>query len=119
MPEEIVLQPNAILAWCGFITAIGIAFGWLAKATRPLVKPIKEMRKNIDDIEEQQSACAKKFENDQERLDAQDKLLDRVEQDIKVLLESQVLLMKHAETGNCTGEVAEGRSKLESYLIHR
>ena len=37
----------------------------------------------------------------------------------KMIMKSVILLLKHAETGNCTGEVAAGRKELEDYLIDK
>lgn len=119
MPEQITIDTNAILAWCGLIAAIGIAIGWLAKAAKPLLKPFQNVQNELDDIEQRSITCAKKFANDDERLNEHEKMLTEAKEDNKIIMESIVLLMRHAETGNCTGEVAQGRQALERYLINR
>ena len=37
----------------------------------------------------------------------------------KMITKSVILLLKHAETGNSTGEVAAVRKELEDYLIDK
>ena len=62
---------------------------------------------------------AKKFANDEIRLNSHEEMLKELKADNKIIMESLALLMRHAETGNCTGEVAHGRQELEKYLINR
>ena len=119
MPEQITIDTNTILAWCGFITAVGIAIGWLAKAAKPLLKPFRNVQNELDDIEQRSISCARKFAHDDERIREHDETLGEIQNDNKIIMESIVLLMRHAETGNCTGEVAQGRQRLEGYLINR
>lgn len=112
MPEQIVLNTDTLLAWCAFIVGVGAAVGYLLKAAKPLTKPFKSMRKELTEIEEHRKVCDEKFKNDQQQLKA-------LQSDVKMMLEGQLLIMKHVETGNCTGEVADGRAKLEMYLVNR
>lgn len=119
MAEHIIIDTNTVLAWCGFITAVGVAIGWLAKAARPMLKPFKEMQCEIKEIEQRSEACAKRFTTDEERLNTHEQMLKELTADNKMILESIALLMKHAETGNNTGEVSQGRQELEKYLINR
>ena len=119
MPEQITIDTNTILAWCAAITAVGVAIGWLAKAAKPLLKPFRNVQTELDDIEQRSVSCAKKFEHDDERIREHDETLGEIQSDNKIIMESIVLLMRHAETGNCTGEVAQGRQRLEGYLINR
>ena len=119
MPEQIIIDPNAIIGWSAFIAAIGIAIGWIAKAMKPMLKPFKEMQCEIEEIEQRSKACAKRFTADEERLNTHEEMLKELTADNKMILESIALLMKHAETGNNTGEVSQGRQELEKYLINR
>lgn len=119
MPEEIVLHPNTLLALSAFVVSVGAAFGYFVKAAKPLIKPFQRLQKEVQDLESHSAHCDEKFENDQRQLQALKSDIDGMKIDIKMLLEASLLNMKHIETGNCTGEVAEGRVKLEKYLINR
>lgn len=112
MPDQIMIDTNAVYAWCIFIAAVGVAIGWLAKATKPMFKPFKELQKEVKDIE----ACE---ENDRSRIDKHEEALVELTNDNRMILESIALLMKHAETGNNTGEISKKRQELEKYLINR
>lgn len=112
MYDQIVIDTNAVYAWCIFIAAVGVAIGWLAKATKPMVKPFKELQEEVKDIE----TCE---EDDRDRIDQHEKILVELVNDNRMILESIALLMKHAETGNNTGEVSRKRQELEKYLINR
>lgn len=119
MPNEIVLDPNAILVWAGAIAGVGAAIGYLIKAAKPLAKPFQRLQKEVKDLEDHSTHCDEKFKNDQLQLEALKRDVDDIKMDVKMILEASLLNMKHIETGNCTGEVAEGRMKLEKYLINR
>ena len=119
MPEEIVLNLDAVLAWCALIAGLGAAGGYLLKAAKPLTSPFKKMQKDLQELEDHSHHCDEKFENDQKQLSDLKDEVTAIKLDIKMMLEGQLLIMKHVETGNCTGEVADGRMKLEKYLIDR
>ena len=85
----------------------------------PPLPLFQRLQKEIQDLESHSAHCDEKFENDQRQLQALKSDIDGMKIDIKMLLEASLLNMKHIETGNCTGEVAEGRVKLEKYLINR
>lgn len=119
MPEQITIDIATVLFWCGVIVAVGGAAAYIKKGSKPLLKPFNDMKCEIDAIEKRSAACAKKFANDEKRLNEHELLLQELAEDNKIMLESIALLMKHAETGNSTGEVSEGREALEKYLINR
>lgn len=112
MPEQIMIDTNAVYAWCIFIAAIGVAIGWLAKATKPMLKPFKKLQQEVKDIE----ACEEK---DRSHIEQHEKALVELTNDNRMIMESIALLMKHAETGNNTGEISRKRQELEKYLINR
>lgn len=119
MPEEIVLNLDAVLAWCAVIAGLGAAGGYLLKAAKPLTSPFKKMQRELKELEDHSIHCDEKFANDQKQLSDLKEEVTSMKVDIKMMLEGQLLIMKHVETGNCTGEVADGRAKLERYLINR
>lgn len=119
MPEQITIDIALIVAVCLMVTNIATAIAWLRKGAKPLFKPIEQIRGRLDDVEDRSKTCAEFFANDKRRLDEHEAILNQLSSDNKIILESIALLMKHAETGNSTGEVSDGRDKLETYLINR
>ena len=119
MPEQITINLLTIGAVCGFIVAVGSAASYVHKLLKPLKKPYEDIQNEFDDIEQRSTACAKKFANDEARLNEHEKILQELSNDNKFILQSVALLLQHAETGNSTGEITKGRKDLETYLIQR
>lgn len=125
MPTEIAFEFNVetFLAICGAFTVVCVALDWARKTFKPigakLSKPMQTVQNELQEIEEHQKLCSQYFENDKERLDEHEEVLKEITADNKMIMKSILLLMKHAETGNCTGEVAKGRSELENYIVQK
>lgn len=47
------------------------------------------------------------------------KPIQELQEDNKIVMESLLLLMEHAETDNATHKIAEQRMKVRQYLINR
>lgn len=108
-----------IIAVCGLIIAVGGAAVYIKKAISRLLQPLTKLEEELEDIREQNETNKGYFANDMERLDSHDEILKETKADNKIMMESIALLLSHAETGNNTGEVGEGRKRLEKYLINR
>jgi hypothetical protein len=119
MPEQITINTDAIYAWCLFIAAVCVAAVWLWKAIKPMFKPFKDMQHELEEIEKRGHVHDERFRKGEDRMGRHDKMLEEIQADNKIMMESLALLLSHAETGNNTGEVAKGRRKLESYLINK
>lgn len=119
MPDQIVIDTNNILAWCTFIAAVCVAAVWLWKAIKPVFKPFNNMQNELEQIEKRGHEHDERFKRGENRMEKHDKILQEIQEDNKIIMESIALLMRHAETGNNTGEVAKGRADLETYLINR
>lgn len=126
IPETITINPEVILWFFGAVAVIGTGLSWLKKAASPLHKPLIRLEAKLDTIETRSKKCNTHFEDDKRRLDSHDiriqDIQDEIQEmrdDIKMTMKAVVLLMKHAETGNCTGEVGKGREDLEKYLIDK
>lgn len=124
MTEQITINVEYVLWFFGAVAVIGVGLSWLKKACTPLRKPITKIETKIESIETDNKKHEQYFANDKMRLDKHDESMremrediQELKSDIKVLMKSTALLMKHTETGNCTGEVAEGRRQLEKHLI--
>lgn len=110
--HEITINLDTLLWIAGLIAAVGLAIAYLAKWADPIIRPYKKIRTDLNELKERKASCDLKFENDQRQL-AEMKYND------KMIMKSLMLLLKHAETGNCTGEVAAGRKELEEYIIDK
>lgn len=106
--HEITINLDTLLFICASIATIGGAIVWLKKGITPFTEPIKR----LDELESHRTGCDKKFKE-------QAQMNKEMSEDINMILKSILLLMKHAESGNCTGEVGKGRSALEEYIVNR
>jgi hypothetical protein len=110
--HEVTVNLDTLLWIAAGIGTFGAAAVYLKKWLSPLFRPFKEMSEDVKELKERKLLCDQKFENDQRQL-------AEINEAIKIMMRSQMLIMKHVETGNCTGEVAAGRKELEDYLIDR
>lgn len=106
--HEVTINLDTLMWIVTFIGAVCGAIVWILKGTNPLIRPFKE----IKELKTHAQSCELKFAND-------DRRLEELCSDVKELMKSQLLIMKHVETGNCTGEVASGREHLQNYLIDK
>lgn len=119
MPDQLVIDTNSILAWCTFIAAVCVAAVWIWKAIKPIFKPIKKMQDELEEIEKRGHDHDERFQKGEDRMARHDEMLQEIQADNKIMMKSLALLLSHAETGNNTGEVAQGRRELENYLINK
>ena len=106
--HEVTINLDTLLWFATFIGAVCAAVVWFLKGMGPMLRPFKE----IKELKTRAQSCETRFQND-------DKRLDSLCSDINELMKAQLLIMKHVETGNCTGEVAKGRERLQNYLIEK
>ena len=106
--HEITFTIENLIFWASALGVFCAAIVWLKKGVTPIVRPFKK----IHELEEHTHACEAKFQNDNKRL-------DELKENDKMVMATLILLLKHAETGNCTGEMADGRKKLEDFLINK
>lgn len=83
------------------ISVVALLVGWIRSA----LKPIQEFNKRIDNIEQHQ-------DNDNKRL-------NKLEDDTHMILKTCLVLIKHGEDNNHTGELEETENELTEYLIKR
>ena len=119
MPHELTLNLEVFLAVCGGLITVGGAAAVLHRWFKPLMKPLEKLDERIGALENRNKECSEFFDHDKKQLEKHEILLERQEEDMKMLMKSVALLLVHAETGNHTGEVREGRMELEEYLIDR
>lgn len=96
----------AIITVSGALTAIG---NWIAKAK----EPNKKQNDRLTDLE-------KRMVSVEERLQQGDMRFNKQDDDIKIIMESMLALMKHAINGNDIAMLKEMQCKLETHLVtHR
>lgn len=122
MPTEITIDLDKFIWVITAIGLVGAAAVYIKKAASPLMKPISEMKKRVAALEEANDENEDKyteyFTNDRRRLDDQEVRLKELSNDNKEMLQAILLLMKHAATGNCTGDINKGMEKLQNYIIN-
>lgn len=110
--HEVTINLDMLLWGIGFMAAICGLIVYLKKGADPIIRPYKQMKSDVKMLVDRKHSCDQKFENDHQQL-------EEMRADVKMMMKSQLLIMKHVETGNCTGEVAAGRKELEDYLIDK
>lgn len=110
--HEVTINLDTLLWIMGFLAAFCGLIVYLKKGTEPIFRPYKQMRSDVKMLAERKHSCDQKFAHDAAEL-------AEIKQDLKMVMKTETLLLKHAETGNCTGEVAAGRKELEDYLIDK
>ena len=110
--HEITVNLDTLIWIATGIGAVCAAIVWIKKGTAPFLDPLRQMKNDVKELKNRKSVCDQNFAHDQ-------KQLAELTEDIKMMMRSQMLIMKHVETGDCTGEVAAGRKELEDYLIDR
>ena len=117
--HEITINLDTLL-WCA--TGLGtvcVAIVWIKKGLSPFLDPFRQIRADIKVLKDRKLSCDLKFEEDRHQLRELREDMDDLKEDMKMIIRSQMLTLKHIETGNCTGEAAEGRKALEEYLINK
>ena len=89
MPEQIILEIGKFIAVCAAFTTVCVALGWLwtviRKATKPLRKPIEDVKGELGEIDRRSKVCADMFANDKKRLDRHEQLLKQQGKQIAAL----------------------------------
>lgn len=81
-----------------FLAVLVVLWGYV----KTLTKPVADFKKRLDTIEAHQ-------DNDNKRL-------NELKEDNKILLQSILVLIKHSEDNNHTGELKETENKIINYL---
>lgn len=110
--HELTINLEALLWIAGLIVALGGAGMYIKKGASPVLRPYNEMKSNVKMLVDRKKSCDAKFEHDAEEL-------AEIKQDIRMVMKTEMLILKHIETGNCTGEIAAGRAAIEKYLIDK
>lgn len=91
----------------GIVCATGV---WIRKLLKPLTKPLEDIKKEVSnhatflDRDKKEIALLK----DQNALNTKT---------IHLLLEVNLAILEHLETGNATNKMAESKKKVQNFLI--
>ena len=101
-----------ILGVCGLITAIGGAMVYIGKAIEAVQKPQKENEKKFEHI-------YKCLTNDKEDIRRIEKLVENNTESINFLIKTNLVMLKHLESGNDTGLMRDTIREIEEWLINK
>lgn len=94
---------------CGGFTSICVAGGWL-------IKIIKGVGKPVDDINEKLKNDKVAIDNLTEKMDEVQQELDEIKEDLKMITDTLYHLLKHAQTSNNTGGMADCEERLFAHM---
>lgn len=101
-----------ILTICGVITAIGAAVVYIAKLFKTINQPYKENKERLDKIDEH-------LDNDNKRINELYDMMKQITQAFNMSIKNDLVMLKHLESNNNTGEISKTISDLQEWLIDR
>ena len=102
--------PDALWVTIGVLIAVGI----IVKLGMDLVIKARELRKpKVKD----EKSVQDKLEQDHKRLTALEETTARQDEELKLILRSQMAIIHHMEDGNDINKLKETREDIEEYLI--
>lgn len=108
--QIIGFEPGALWVTIGVLIAAGI----IAKLVMDLVIKYRELRrpKVIDE-----KTIQEKLQSDHERLSRLEKTTQKQDEELKLILRSQMAMIHHMIDGNGSARLKEMQSDIEDYLI--
>ena len=91
----------------GIICATGV---WIRKLLKPLTKPLEDIKKEI-------SNHASFLDRDKKEISLLKDQNTLNTKTIHLLLEVNLAILEHLETGNATNKMAESKEKVQKFLI--
>lgn len=101
-----------ILTICGVITAIGAAVVYIAKLFKTINQPYKENKERLDKIDEH-------LDNDNKRINELYDMMKQITKAFNMSIKNDLVILKHLESNNNTGEMSKTISDLQEWLIDR
>ena len=103
---------TGFLAICSGITIVCVAASHLIKVVQALRKPSQNTKARLDRYD-------KLFENDNKRIKALEERFEFVLKAIPILLQDDLVIIKHLRTNNNTGKMEKQEEKLNDFLLNR
>lgn len=101
-----------ILTICGMITAVGAAVVYIAKLFKTINQPYKENRERLDKIDEY-------LDNDNKRINELYDMMKQSTEAFNISIKNDLVILKHLESNNNTGEMRKTIQDLQEWLIDR
>lgn len=114
-PEDLATDvlgfaPSAVWITLGFLVAVGV----IAKLVTDLMINGRALRgRKVQD----EKTIQDKLKSDHERLNKLEETTARQDEELKLILRSQMAMIHHMEDGNGVSKLKETRQDIEEYLI--
>ena len=102
----------SILSVCAVIVAVGGAIAYITKAIQAIQKPQKENEEKFEHI-------YKCLTNDKEDIRRIERLVENNTESINFLIKTNLVILKHLESGNDTGLMRDTIKEIEEWLINK
>ena len=108
--EILGFTPSALWVTLGILVAVGV----IVKLAFDLIIKFKELRKpRVND----EQTIHDQLQSDDERLTVLENTTKKQDQELKLLLRSQMAIIHHMVDGNNTVKLREAQNDIEEYLI--
>lgn len=108
--ETIGFAPSALWVTLGVLVAVGV----IAKLVMDLIIKARELRKpKVSD----EKTIQEKLNSDNERLRKLEDKTEQQEEELKLILRSQMVIIHHMIDGNGTQSLKDTQQDIEEYLI--
>lgn len=101
-----------ILTICGMITTVGAAVVYIAKLFKTINQPYKENKERLDKIDEY-------LDKDNKRINELYDMMKQTTKAFNMSIKNDLVILKHLESNNNTGEMRKTISDLQEWLIDR
>ena len=101
-----------IMSICAIISALGGAVVYINKAIRAIQKPQRENEEKFEHI-------YKCLTNDKEDIRRMERLVENNTMSINFLIKTNLVILKHLESGNDTGLMRRTIKEIEEWLIDK
>ena len=101
-----------ILTICGVITAVGAAVVYIAKLFKTINQPYKENKERLDKIDEY-------LDKDNTRINELYDMMKQTTKAFNMSIKNDLVILKHLESDNNTGEMRKTIDELQEWLIDR
>ena len=101
-----------IMSVCAIISALGGAIVYINKAIKAIQKPQRENEEKFEHI-------YKCLTNDKEDIRRMERLVENNTESINFLIKTNLVILKHLESGNDTGLMKDTIKEIEEWLINK
>ena len=101
-----------ILEWASAFTIICVALSWLFKGVSAIKATNNEQNKRIEALEQWKAEVTATLDKDK-------KSIDRLSEEIHLLLKADRALLEHGINGNNIEPMIQSQAEIDDYLIHK